>query len=229
MKPDDIIDIPAVLAEIARGARCILQVRHAERPKMDPDDPSFGDALPITEEGVRTARRLGEMLAPLASDVQFYASPLRRTRMTAEMIAAGMGVEKPEIPTDDLLGNGSFYYADAAQVLEVFQPRNFFPACFEYFRTGHLRGFNELHAATDALERWLVERLTRRLFVATTHDCYIAAYLSARGAVAEFTRENWPRFLDGGATFLYPDGSRRYALVRTGLSTGICGVGGKVM
>ena len=29
--------------EIRKGARCILQVRHAERPKMDPDDPTFGD------------------------------------------------------------------------------------------------------------------------------------------------------------------------------------------
>ena len=39
----------------------------------------------------------------------------------------------------------------------------------------------------------------------------------------EFTRDNWPRFLDGGATFVYPDGSKKHVLVRTGFSQGICG------
>lgn len=210
------------------GVRCILQVRHAERPKMDPDDPTFGDALPITEEGVRTARMLGEALAAFRGDVQFASSPLTRTRMTAEKIAEGMGVEKPVIPVDALLGNETFYYEDAGEVLDVFKPENFFNACFEYFRTGEQRGFRNLYSASDDLEKWLVERLGKKLFLVVTHDCYIAAFLAAKGGV-EFSRDNWPRFLDGGALFLYPDGTRRYALVRTGLSEGICGVGGRVM
>ena len=220
--------------EIRRGARCILQVRHAERPKMDPDDPSFGDALALTPEGVRTARELGKALAEFREDVQFYASPLRRTVMTAELIAEGMeGSEKVkvkgekvrgEIPTDDLLGNGSFYYDDPAQVLEVFKPGNFFKACFEYYETGEQRGFKNLYAATDALEKWLFERFEKKLFIVTTHDCYVAAFLAARGAVEKFSIDNWIRFLDAGAILVYPDGSRKYALVRTGLSKGICGV-----
>ena len=211
-------------AELRRGSRAILMVRHAERPKMDPDDPTFGDALPLTDEGVRTARILGERLRDFAADVQFYASPLRRTRMTAAMIAEGMGVKDPEIPTDDLLGNGSFYYEDPAEVLDVFRPQNFFPACFEYFATARQRGFRELYAATEEFERWLLGRFSRRLFLVATHDLYIAAFLKAKGAVDEFTRDNWTRFLDGGAILFSPDGSRRYVLVRAGLSEGICGV-----
>lgn len=223
------MDLREFADELAKdGVRCILQVRHAERPKMDPDDPTFGDSLPITEEGVRTARELGKRLSRFAGDVQFASSPLRRTRMTAEMIAEGMGVEKPEIPVDDLLGNRTFYYADANEVLDVFRPENFFNACFEYFRTGEQRGFRNLYAASDDLEKWLVARLERKLSLVVTHDCYIAAYLAAKGGI-EFTRDNWPRFLDGGALFLHPDGSKSYALVRTGLSDGICGVGGRVM
>ena len=37
--------IEELVGEIRRGARVALMVRHAERPKMDPDDPTFGDAL----------------------------------------------------------------------------------------------------------------------------------------------------------------------------------------
>lgn len=210
--------------ELRRGERAILMLRHAERPKMDPDDPTFGDALALTAEGTRTARELGRLLAEFSGDVAFCASPLRRTRMTAALVAEGMGVPDAEIPTDDLWGNGSFYYEDAAEVLDVFRPENFFPASFEYFATGRQRGFRELHAATDACEKWLFERFANRLFVVATHDLYIAAFLSARGAVEKFSRENWVRFLDGGAILVSPDGSRRYALVRTGLSQGICGV-----
>ena len=217
--------IDELKAELANGARAILMVRHAERPQIDPDDPSFGDVLPLTEEGVRSARELGGLLADFRGDVQFAASPLMRTRMTAACIAEGMGVPGAEVSADERLGNGSFYYADTTEVLEVFKPENFFGACTEYFATGRQRGFEPLGAATDAFEEWLLAQFRRKLFVAVTHDLYIAAFLSARGAAEKpFTRENWVRFLDAGAILVYPDGSRRYAFVRTNLSDGICGV-----
>ena len=215
--------IEELVGEIRRGARVALMVRHGERPKMDPDDPTFGDALELTYDGTRTAKKLGAMLKEFAEDVQFYASPLTRTRMTAECIAEGMGVADPEIPTDERLGNGSFYYENAAEVLEVFKPSNFFPACVEYFHTARQRGFRDLYAATDVFEKWIDAQWRNRLFIISTHDLYIAAFLYAR-KVGEFSRENWTRFLDGGAVIDGTDGKRRYALVRSGLSTGIVGV-----
>ena len=217
------LTIGELIGEIHRGARVALMVRHAERPKMDPDDPTFGDSLELTYDGTRTAEKLGAMLAAFADDVQFYASPLTRTRMTAACIAAGMGVPDAAVPTDELLGNGSFYYDDPAEVLEVFKPKNFFPACIEYFHTARQRGFRDLHMATDEFEKWIDARWKSRLFIISTHDLYIAAFLYAR-KVGEFSKENWTRFLDGGAVIDAPDGTRRYALVRTGLSTGIVGV-----
>ncbi|MBR3221384.1 MAG: HAD-IA family hydrolase [Kiritimatiellae bacterium] len=217
--------IDELKAEMEKGARAILMVRHAERPQIDPDDPTFGDALALTERGARTATELGRCLADFHGDVQFAASPLMRTRMTAERIAAGMGVAAPEILAEGRLGNDSFYYTDTDEVLEVFKPENFFNACIEYFATGRQRGFAPLGEATDAFEAWLDERFAKKLFVAVTHDLYIAAFLTARGAAAvPFTRENWVRFLDAGAILVYPDGTRRYEFVRTGLSDGICGV-----
>ena len=220
------ITVEELKAELRSGARCALQVRHAERPKMDPDDPTFGDALPLTAEGERTAEALGRMFAEFKAETVFVSSPLRRTRLTAAAIARGMGfTTPPPIPVDELLGNGSFFYDDPLTVLEVFKTEEFFHACFEYFRTGEHRGFKNLLAASDHCESWLLERLTKQLLIATTHDCYITAFLAARGVCPEgFSRENWTRFLDGGAILVYPDGSRRYALVRAGLSKGICGV-----
>jgi len=220
----NVMTLDDIVAELRKGTRVILQVRHAERPKMDPDDPTFGDALHLTAEGVRTSRIFGERLKEFADSVQFYASPLTRTRETAQLVAEGMGIANAVIPTEERLGNGSFYYADVSLVFDVFQPQNFFPACFEYFATGKMRGFNDLYEASDTLETWLFERFTKNLFVVVTHDCYIAAFLSARKAYGPFTRETWTRFLDAGAILVAPDGTRRYALVRTGLSSGIVGV-----
>ena len=217
--------VEEVKAELRKGARAILQVRHAERPKMDPDDPTFGDALHLTREGARTARLLGEALAEFSDDVAFASSPLTRARETAERIAEGMGVAGAPVPTDMQLGNESFYYDDPMRVLKLFKEMEFFNACFTYFREKRLPGLRDIDEATDACERWLDEHSGgRRLFVVVTHDCYIAAFLSARGAYGPGSRRDWVRFLDGGVTLVYPDGSRRYALVRAGLSHGICGV-----
>ena len=217
--------IDELRAELRKGARAVLQVRHAERPKMDPDDPTFGDALHLTREGARTARLLGESLAEFAVDVAFAASPLTRTRETAELIAEGMGVKGAPVLTDMKLGNESFYYEDPMRVLRLFKEMEFFNACFTYFKERKLPGLNDIDEATDTCERWLDEHSCgHRLFVVVTHDCYIAAFLNARGVYGPGSRRDWPRFLDGGVTLIYPDGSRRYALVRAGLSHGICGV-----
>ena len=214
-----------VASALREGSRVILLVRHAERPKMDPTDPTFGDSLPLTAEGERTARLFGESLAPFAESVQFIASPLRRTRMTAALIAEGMGVTSPEISVDGLLGNESFYYRDALEVLHVFTPpENFFPASIEYMDKGSMRGFNEIHESSDSMEKWLLERFRARLMIVATHDLYIAAFLSTRGAYEVRSRDTWPRFLDAGAIIVAPDGMRNYAFVRTGFSTGIVGV-----
>ena len=219
----DTMTLEELKAELRRGSRVALMVRHGERPKMDANDPSFGDALALTYEGRRTSTKLGRLLKEFAGEVQFYASPLTRTRMTAECIAAGMDLKGLKIPVEDLLGNSSFYYADARDVLEVFKPANFFPACEEYFRKGEQRGFRNLYSSTDAFEKWIDENWKSQFFIISTHDLYIAAFLCARKIVT-LTRENWIHFLDGAAIIVRPDGTRRYAVIRTGLSSGIVGV-----
>ena len=214
-------DVRRLLRE---GNRVLLMTRHAERPHIDHEDPSFGATLPLTADGEEMSRAFGRMLRDFASIVQFASSPLRRTMMTTECIAEGMGLAQPDISPEDALGNGTFYFADAHAVWEEFRDGSFFQKCFAYFETGTYRGFAELHAATDALEEWCLAHFTASFAIVTTHDLYIAADLAARGVVDRFTIANWPRFLDSAAIVLAPDGTRRYALVRAGLSDRVSGV-----
>ena len=206
------------------GNRVLLMTRHAERPHIDHEDPSFGATLPLTADGEEMSRAFGRALRDFASIVQFASSPLRRTMMTTECIAEGMGLAQADISPEEALGNGTFYFADAHAVWEEFRDGSFFQKCFAYFETGTYRGFAELHAATDALEEWCLAHFTAPFAIFTTHDLYIAAYLAARGVVDRFTVANWPRFLDSAAIVLAPDGTRRYALVRAGLSDRVSGV-----
>ena len=209
------MNLEEVKDELRRGNRVLLMVRHAERPHIDHEDPTFGAALPLTPGGRRAAEAYGARLRAFARDVQFCASPLRRTVMTAEAIAAGMGLKSPAIPTDDRLGNGSFYFADQPAVFDLFRDGSFYEKVFAYLRDGRQTGFADLHAATDALEAWALARFSGRLGVFTTHDLYNGAFLVARGVVRSFTIETWVQFLDAAAIILGPDGTRRYALVRS--------------
>ena len=218
------LSLEDVCSLVRGGERVLLMTRHAERPHIDHEDPSFGWELPITEEGQSASRKFGKALRQFAGVVQFAASPLRRTVMTASCIAEGMGVEQPHIPTHDCLGNGTFYFADAHAIWEEFRDGSFFQKCFDYFEKGTYRGFADLHAASDALEEWCLAHFTAPLAIFTTHDLYIAAYLAARTVISRFTLENWPRFLDSAAIIIAPDGTRRYALVRAGLSNRVSGV-----
>lgn len=209
------MEIEEVKDLLRTGHRVLLMTRHSERPHIDHDDPTFGAALPITPHGVEMAVGFGEKFREFASDVQFLSSPLRRTRMTADCIARGMGVPDIDIPTDDFLGNSTPYFADQPAVFELFRDGSFFEKVFSYLETGRQTGFNELHAATDALEAWALSKFTAKLGVFTTHDLYNGAFLKARGVVSSFTLETWVQYLDSAAIILAPGGARRYALVRS--------------
>ena len=218
------ITLDDVNAELKNGSRVLLLVRHGERPKIDNEDPTFGESLPLTAEGMCTSREMGARLKDFAGDVQFLSSPLLRTVMTASGIAEGMGLHDAEIPTDILLGNDTFYCADQHEVFELFRDGNFFEKVFEYLDTGVQRGFRQITEATDALEEWALGKFTAKLGIFTTHDLYNAAFLHERGVKRDWCVSNWVRFLDSAAIILDEDGTRRYAFLRTGLSTGIVGV-----
>lgn len=206
-----------VRAALAAGCRVLLMVRHAERPHMDHDDPTFCEKLALTPAGIRMAEAYGRELRTCTDGVQFLTSPLLRTRQTAAGIARGMGLPDADIPADDTLGNTTPYFADQHAVFELFRDGGFFEKNFVYFKTGEQIGFVNLQVATERLEAWCLAQFTGRLGIFTTHDLYNAAFLSAKGVVSAFSEANWVRFLDAAAIVLGPDGSRRYAFVRSNI------------
>ena len=220
----DAMDFAAVRAELARGNRVLLLVRHAERTRIDKDDPTFGEHVPITANGERMSVDFGEALRGASDDVEFRASPLRRTVMTAERIAAGMGIAAPGIVRDDAIGNASPFYADRLEVWRLFRDGSFFASSIAYMRDGVQRGFNPIGAAAAAYEEYLLSVFTAGLGVFVTHDIFIAVYLHAKGVKTDFNPDNWPRFLDAAVIVVEPSGRRRYALLRAGLSDLACGI-----
>ncbi len=218
------ITLDDVEAELRCGNRVLLMVRHGERPKIDNEDPGFGVTLPLTDEGRRTARLFGERLKPFAGNVQFMSSPMTRTRQTADCIADGMGLAGIPVEEDVLLGNGSFYFADQREVYGLFRGGGFFEGIFKYMAAGEQRGFRNIYEASDDLEAWALGKFKTKLGIFATHDLYNAAFLFAKGVKRDWTVGNWIRFLDAAAIIVAPDGTKRYALVRSGLSEGTVGV-----
>ena len=202
-----------LLAELQDGARVALMIRHAERPHIDRNDPTFGETLALTSAGQAAAFQLGMLLAPLSGDVEFHSSPMNRTRETARQIACGMGIATPVIREWEELGNSSFYFTCQRELFEAFKGHDIYPMMDGYLHGKPLAGLGDLHAASDRLEEWVDRHHTRRFAVFATHDLYTAAFLTARKA-AEFTAKNWISFLESAAIIDRPDGSRLYAYVR---------------
>ena len=219
-----VIGFGDVRDELAKGNRVLLLTRHAERTRIDSEDPTFGETIPITANGERMCLDFGKALKGAAEDVQFRASPLRRTVMTAAFVARGMGIENPEIPEDDAIGNGSVFLTDRIEVWKLFRDHRFFEHMTEYMYKGRLPGFAPNGPAAEEYERYVLSLFTAQFGIFTTHDVFIAAYLFAKGVKRDWTPDNWPRFLDAAAIILEPSGKRRYELLRAGLSDRAVGV-----
>jgi 2,3-bisphosphoglycerate-dependent phosphoglycerate mutase len=105
---------------VAHGATELLLIRHAEAEPLRPSEafePKDID-LPLTQRGraqaIALATRLkGRELAAI------YASPLRRTRETAEVLAETTGlavVEDPRLREVEIAGVGSVGLHDLAEI-----------------------------------------------------------------------------------------------------------------
>lgn len=224
MGEQGVIDFPTVRDELERGNRVLLLVRHAERPHIDHEDRTFGGSLPITDNGKRMCEDFGKALRGASNEVQFRASPLMRTVMSAQYIAKGMGIECPDITLDDAIGNGSAFISDLHAVWELFRDGRFFEHMVKYMEDGVMPGFAPNAAAAEEYEAYAMSKFTGRIGIFTTHDVFVAAYLFAKGVKTDWTPGNWPRFMDSAAIIVEPGGMRRYALLRAGLSERATGV-----
>jgi len=203
---------PELAALLADGARVALMIRHAERPHIDRNDPTFGEALALTPNGEAASQELGRQFAAFGDETEFHSSPMNRTRTTARRIAEGMGIVEPTVAEHEELGNSSFYFQNQRALFEAFKGRDIYPMMESYLHGGSLAGLGDLHAASDMLERWIDAHHKKRFAVYATHDLYNAAFLTARHA-AEFTAQKWIGFLESAAIIDLPNARRIYEYV----------------
>ena len=185
------------LAEEA-GGRCILLMRHAERPKIQENDPTFGKNLGITEKGKAMAMECGRILAGW-KDCAFGASPMRRTRETARVFAAGMGIENPAIFDAAPAGIPGIWMLDAALVHSQFESLGSAAFTDKYMHGGEADGFRPMPEGTAMMSEWLTGTdFGGRMTLIASHDTIIASYLQGLG-VRNFDSQNWLGYMHSAA------------------------------
>ena len=210
----------AEIAEsIRHGARAVLLVRHAERPPLKANDPTFGRDLALTERGVADAIRYGQGLSSFfgGEPVTMAAGGNRRCMETAFCILKGMGMDWDDsdcaVLADSYLGGRSYYFGDVAERMRLADEGNYIGSLNIYFKTGNQRGFMPLSPATSLLVGHLQWHYDAQLLVGVTHDINVACFLAGNGAVDSFTVDSWPHFLDAAALIIHPDCSTECKMV----------------
>jgi broad specificity phosphatase PhoE len=179
-----------------------MLMRHSARPSLPAGDAGF--AVPITDDGARLARSLGERLGRRLRSLR--ASPLLRCVQTAEALRAGAAADVA-IRRDRLLGNHGVYVLDTALAGPVWQ---------ELGQEGvmaHLVARDDAlpgMAAPDAAARYLVHHMLAAaqeagLHVFVTHDSLVTA-TAARLLGKPLGREAWPWYLEAAFFWQAGDG-----------------------
>jgi len=202
---EETIDFLRMAELLRQGCRVSLFIRHSERPPIDPNDKTFGQALALTPQGITLAHGVGRLLAGF-DDVRFATSPMVRCRMTAQCIAEGMGL--PDVPVTDepRLGLGCFYYEDPVNLQDVMRQQGYLSFMLDYFRKGVAPYSRPLDVATGQMVAWLKDATIRQLNVLISHDIFIAALLTGL-KVRTYSADNWVGFVHGAAIILTPDGN----------------------
>jgi len=202
-----------------RGERVAVLLRHAERPPLEKDDPTFGKTLSLTENGRAQAETLGFLLAQFGgkATVEVLSSDTRRCQETARIVARELRVRDGVI-TEPLLGDDSPYFGDVSERMKLADESDYRAAQNAYFQTGTQRGFKPLAEATDRLEAFIWAPRKRRegaqLAILVTHDINVASFLAGRKVVTRFEECDWPGFLDAAVCFIGRNGVASYGYMR---------------
>ena len=204
-----------------KGERVALLLRHAERPPLDKDDPTFGQGIGITAKGRMDAKVFGYALGQFTlgwGERVVSASKMTRCRDTAREIKHEL------IPWEDsgfrlsgILGEESPYFGRVSERMALANRGNYREALNVYFRTGHQQGFQNLAEATDRLEDFMwndYSRMNPALHVMVTHDINVGCFLAGRKVIAQFDDSTWPHYLDSAVCFLDRYGRARYGFMR---------------
>ena len=189
------VDIHQVRAWLAGGARVVLYLRHAERPPLDPADPTFGEGLALTGPGERQARALGEALHGVVHDARLLASPMERTRRTARLIGDAVGATEATVEDAPAIGVGNVF-TDAGDAHREMGRVGVMNYIFGYLDAGTAPHACPVREATSLAVEWIQHAATEQFNLYCGHDLTIATALTGLD-LAHFQADNWLPFLTG--------------------------------
>jgi broad specificity phosphatase PhoE len=154
---------------------------------------------PLTELGERQAAAMGSLLAELISDrdtIDIVASPLGRTKQTAQIVARALGLEPERLRFDDRLKEMSWgiYDGFTRPEMTAHEPDFFTRRAADHW--GFVPPDGESYAMTaDRLATWLAEQDFHRPLIAVTHgaSARILRGLYARLSPAEIFAQDEPQ------------------------------------
>jgi len=208
------VSLQDIATALQRGERVAIVMRHAERPSLPQNDPTFGKELPITANGRRQADAFGFALFEFCRgfDTLVCAGESVRCEQTALAISKHVDDAVTKL---DFLGSSTPFFGDVNERMALANAGNYRESLNAYFKIGVQRGFNSLRESTDAFERHLWEDGSEQLGVYVTHDLNVACFLAGRGVIPQFEDYNWPRYLDAAVAFLGKYGHARYGYMRS--------------
>ena len=182
------------LAETPAAVPVAVLLRHSVRDPLPRGDA--GNAVPLTQDGVRLALHLGTVLGSRLRTL--HTSPLPRCVQTAEALRSGAGVDVPII-FDHLLGGAGVYVVNARRAWSNWDALGH-EAVVQSLVSGSpaLPGMADPDPAARFLVRHMLatagERRGLHLFI--THDLVLTV-TAARLLGESLGREDWPWYLEG--------------------------------
>lgn len=193
--------------------RIVLYVRHSERPPIDVDDPTFGANLGLTDYGVDLCHEVGKALRGIP-DLCAYASPARRTILTAREVMDSYGDATQEIKTSDEISLSGLYTEDGAVLHESYRTRGSGVVNDAYNNGEFVAGYIPRDKASRAMYNYLTGPELEGNLLMVSHDVFIAAFMMAISDNGfGISTKNWIGFIQGAALTLEADGWHIYNVV----------------
>ncbi len=210
MKTETVWSVPPsvtdALKKVPEDKPVALLLRHSVRPDLTLGDAGF--SLPITEDGERIAKELGQMLGDGIGTI--YSSPFPRCIQTAQAIAEGAG--KSAAPVEfKYLGDPGVFIVDEKTARINWNEENLYSTADIITRLNtSLPGMTYPYESSKFLARNILEKSKQNLksgniSLFITHDSLIAVIVSQLTG-RQYPPDNWPLFLEGAFFWEDDDG-----------------------
>ncbi|MDA3923927.1 MAG: histidine phosphatase family protein [Kiritimatiellae bacterium] len=187
------IDLKHTRQLLDQGKRVIIFLRHSERPEICTNDKDFGKHLGLTKNGIAMARKAGAILKGF-EDVDFFASPMERCRLTASHFAKGMDLENTKVKDSAEIGVEGFYMQDSYKLQALMKQHGYMEFMQDYLNQGSAPHLNPIKSATQETINWMQSASKAQLSIFVSHDIFITAFATALG-IRSYNGNDWIGFL----------------------------------